>query len=95
MHFVVQYSNKTDANNLREAFRPQHIAYRKNLGKQLVMAGPLLNNDMQPVGSLIIIGADSIDDARELAQNDPYVVEGASEISSVTAYRIMAINPPE
>lgn len=95
MHFVIHYIDQPDGKTKRAEFRSEHIAYRKSLGNQLILAGPLLDTDQHtPIGSMIIAEAENNAAARKLANNDPYIDTGVTRIESVTAYRIMLINPP-
>lgn len=62
----------------RKTHRPAHLAGLEGLeaAGRIHHAGPLLDADAEPVGSLIVFEAESLDEARRLAARDPYVVEG-------------------
>jgi uncharacterized protein YciI len=92
-HFLVEYRElgKPDA---RESLRPDHIAYRKGLGSAMALAGPLLGDDGQAVGSVVIIEASDQAAAEEVAAADPYIAAGVLELVSVRRYRIAAMKPP-
>ncbi len=92
-HFLVEYRELGNP-TAREEKRPDHIAYRKGLGSAMALAGPLLGSDDKPVGSVVIVEADSDAAAQELAQADPYVANGVFELVSVRRYRIAAMKPP-
>ena len=92
-HFVVEYRD-LGAADIREQKRPEHIGYRKNLGGALVLAGPLLDENDRPTGSLVILEANDHAAAKALAQQDPYVSFGAMRLESIRRYRIAAIQPP-
>ena len=58
----------------RMANRPDHLAYLEAAGEKVRTAGPLLNpDDQSPIGSMIVIEAGSMDEARRFAQSDPYM----------------------
>ena len=92
-HFLVEYADTSKAAQ-REALRPDHIAYRKGLGDALRLAGPLLDHDGQPVGSVVIIDAPDRVAVETLARADPYVAAEVLQLVSVRAYRIAAMLPP-
>jgi len=92
-HFLVEYREIGNP-DAREARRPDHIAYRKGLGAAMALAGPLLDEDEKPIGSIVILEAASQEAAQTLALEDPYVAHGVMTIVSVRRYRIAAMKPP-
>ena len=93
-HFLVEYRELGNP-DARTRLRPDHIAYRKGLGPAMAMAGPLLGDDDQPVGSVVIIEAADQSAAEEVAGADPYVGANVLECVSVRRYRIAAMKPPQ
>ncbi len=75
----------------RLATRPVHLDHLNSLGKKLVFAGALLDHNEQPEGSLVILEAESLDEARKLAEADPFIAAGVFESFEVKRWRI-AIN---
>lgn len=92
-HFLVEY-RELGRPEERARLRPDHIAYRKGLGDRMALAGPLLGEDDEPVGSVVIIQADDLAAAEQAAKVDPYVAAGVFELVSVRRYRIAAMKPP-
>lgn len=92
-HFLVEYRELGNA-AARDEKRPDHIAYRKGLGQAMALAGPLLDDQDKPVGSVVIIEADDPQAAQATANADPYVANGVFELVSVRKYRIAAMKPP-
>ena len=92
MQFAVYYLDRDDAGDIRQKFREAHIAYRKGLGPQLLMAGPLLSDTGTPAGSLILLEAEDHSTAAKIANADPYVEAGLFKSITVHGYRIMAMN---
>jgi uncharacterized protein YciI len=95
MPYAVHYLDKTDAGDIRQRHREAHIAYRKGLGDRLLLAGPLLSEDGKPVGSLVLLEAGGLQDAKEIAQSDPYAAAGLFDQILVHGYKIMAMNLPQ
>lgn len=62
---------------LRKANRRDHLEYLKTLGPKMILAGPFMNDDgSQPRGSLVVVETDTLAEAEEIAQNDPYAKAG-------------------
>ncbi len=89
-HFLVEYRQSGTA-EARTQFRPDHIAYRKSFGDKMPLAGPLLDDANETIGSLIILEAPDKAAATEAASGDPYVKNGVLELLSVRPFRIAAI----
>ena len=73
---------------LRMQNRDKHLAYLDSLGDNMKSAGPFMNEDgSQPRGSLVIVEADSMDAAREIAANDPYAIAGVFESVDIRPWK--------
>ena len=56
----------------RMAVRPTHLEHLKALGDKLVFAGPFIDSDDKPSGSLMVIEAASLEEAKAMAAADPF-----------------------
>ncbi len=74
MMFVILGFDGPDGAAKRKLHRPAHLARMEQLDAQgrVVLAGPLTDQ----AGSLIVITADSQEDAERFIREDPYVTEG-------------------
>ncbi len=73
---------------LRMKNRPDHLAFLAKLGDRLKLAGPFMNDaGTKPRGSLVIIEAKDIDEARKIAAGDPYAVAGVFENVEIRAFK--------
>ncbi len=73
---------------LRKANREDHLAFLKDLGDQMKTAGPFMNEDgSEPRGSLVIVEADSLEDAKAIAARDPYNKAGVFESVEVRPWK--------
>ncbi|GHC73966.1 YciI-like protein [Limoniibacter endophyticus] len=74
MLFALLCTDREDALALRLATRDAHIAYLNELNDRgtLKFAGPFLDADGKPNGSLVVVEADSSAEAKALAASDPY-----------------------
>jgi len=63
---------------LRAVHRPAHLAGLEGLARaaRIRHAGPMLGDDGAPLGSVVLFEAESITEARAIAERDPYVTEG-------------------
>ncbi|BCA56107.1 YciI-like protein [Nitrospira sp. KM1] len=77
MKFVILGFDGPDGEAKRKIYRPAHLANMDPLDAQgrVVLAGPLTDK----AGSLIVIEADSWEEANRFAQEDPYTVHGVFE----------------
>lgn len=73
---------------LRQQTRPAHLAHLESLGTKVKTAGALWDDSgTSPVGSLLIIEAADIEEARALAAADPYAKAGVFETVEVRPWK--------
>ena len=84
MKFVILGFDGPDGEAKRKIYRPAHLAKMEPLDAQgkVVLAGPLTDK----TGSLIVIEADSLEDAQQFAREDPYTVHGQDGIIDEDGY---------
>ena len=85
--FVIEGMDAPDNQAARAAHTDSHVAYLLALGERFVIGGPFLGaggND-NPIGSLVVIEADSQEAAEAFAAADPFVLNGV--YGSVTIRR--------
>lgn len=78
MLFAVICQDKPGALQLRIDTRPDHVAFLDGLNEsgRLAFAGPFLDADGKPNGSLVVIEAPDQAAAKALAAQDPYAKAG-------------------
>ncbi|ARM14265.1 MULTISPECIES: YciI-like protein [Rhizobium] len=96
MLFALLCKDKPGHLDVRMDTRPTHLEYlnRLNAKGTLKIAGPFLDDEGKPCGSLIIVEAESKEAARALADADPYAQAGLFESVEVKAYN-WVFNKPE
>lgn len=74
--------------NVRMDTRPAHLDHLNALNEKgiLKIAGPFLDGEGKPNGSLIIVETDTIEEARALADADPYAKAGLFSSVEVKPY---------
>lgn len=86
-YFAIHCIDKPDSLGLRQATRSEHLRHVESVGDRLLVAGPLLGNDGEPMGSLLIIDFPDRKAAYEFAAADPYAQVGLFSSVAVTAWR--------
>ncbi len=71
MLVVLIARDKPGALQTRLDTREAHLAYAAETGK-VVQAGPLLNDAEEMIGSLIVLEVETLAEAQDWANNDPY-----------------------
>lgn len=85
--FAIHCIDKPDSLDLRMATRPVHIDYLDARADDMLAAGPLLDGEGNPMGSLIIMDFADRKAAIEFAAGDPYALAGLFASVAVTAWR--------
>lgn len=67
--------DKPDHLHVRQENRPAHLGHIQNSGI-VEMAGPFLSESGEMIGSLVILSVETLDQARDWAENDPYAKAG-------------------
>ena len=88
MLFVILGRDGPRGRELRPQLRPAHLEHvRRRGGDRVRLAGPLTDG----AGSLIVVDFDTIEDARAMADADPYRTGGVFE--SVEVHPFVAVFP--
>ncbi len=88
MLFAVICNDKPGHLQVRVDNRPAHVAFLEGLHaqKQLAFAGPFLDGDGKPCGSLVVIEAEDLASAKALAAQDPFARVGLFATVEVRAW---------
>jgi uncharacterized protein YciI len=87
MLFALICTDKPASLDLRLATRGQHLAYLETYRERLAQAGPLLDHDGRPCGSLLIVDVADRAEAAGFAEADPYARAGLFESVVIRPYR--------
>lgn len=95
MLFALVCKDKPDHLQLRLDVRPDHLAYLNELNAAgtLKFAGPFLDDDGKPCGSLVVIEAAGKQAAAEIAASDPYAKAGLFEHVEIQPWNWVFNNP--
>jgi uncharacterized protein YciI len=96
MLFAALCTDKPGALQIRLDTRPTHVAFLEDLNARgiLKIAGPFLDADGKPNGSLVVIEANDKDAATAILAEDPYAKAGLFETVEVKAWN-WTFNKPE
>ena len=79
MHYSLICFDKKNSYELRMKKRPLHLDYLKNNKKKILFAGPLLDEENNVKGSLIVINANTKSEVTKFYHKDPYFQSGLFE----------------
>lgn len=90
LQFVITAFDKPRSGELRALHRDAHRARLREATAppvKVVKAGPMLGHADEPIGSLILVEADSYTDVERFVAGDPFVVEGVFEKVDIKQFK--------
>lgn len=93
MLYALICTDKPGALQLRLDNRPAHLAFLEALGSAMKAAGPFVDDDGKPSGSLVIIEAESREAAQAIAVRDPYALAGLFASVEIKPWKWLIKNP--
>jgi uncharacterized protein len=91
MLFAILCTDKPHSLELRMKVRPDHLAYLETLSVK--GAGPFLDADDKPNGSMIIVEAADRAAAQAIAEHDPYAKAGLFQKVEIRPWKWLIKNP--
>lgn len=92
MHFALVAYDRPNSVARRLEIRPEHLKHLDALGDQLVLAGPFLNDAGEGVGSIVVVEAENLDEARTLFGRDPFVTQGLFDSITIKPWKLTINN---
>jgi len=95
MLYALICKDKADQLQVRLDNRPAHLDYLRKLNEEgtLKFAGPFLNEEGKPDGSLVVIEASDKTEAARIGAEDPYARAGLFESVRIRAWNWVFNNP--
>ncbi len=90
MNYVIFCTDSDNSDELRVTHRDDHLAHIKSISGKLMLAGPCPADGDQAGASMVIVEADSADDARGIIESDPYFKGGVWSDVMVRQYNAVA-----
>jgi uncharacterized protein YciI len=91
--YAIHCIDKPMQRELRAATRAEHLAYLESAISQVVLAGPLLDDEGLPIGSMLLMEFPDRKAAVSFAADDPYARAGLFSSVAVTAWRQVLPKP--
>ena len=85
--YIVTCLDKKDSLELRLSIRDLHLSHLKSLGSDLLVAGPLLDINDNPKGSVLILNFKNREELNEFLNNDPYKKANLFEEIKIEKFR--------
>ena len=85
--FIVICKDKKNSISKRLANRSFHLKYLKSLKEKLIMAGPILNSNVNPKGSILIIKYKIKKKLEEFLKKDPYAEANLFESVKIELFK--------
>ena len=82
--YVISWKDRPNSLDLRLATREAHLAYGAG---RIRLGGPFLDEAGEMVGSLLVIEAESLEEARAFHAADPYVKAGLVGEADISPWR--------
>ena len=92
MQFLVKAYDGPDMLDKRMEVRPQHLEGMKALGKQIICAGGLLDEESAMRGSALVMEFDNRAALDAYLESEPYVVEGVWQKIEVDIINVVLVN---
>ena len=93
MLFVLICTDRPNSLELRQQVRPDHLKFLESLGSGMKAAGPFVDDEGKPTGTLVIIEAANRISATEIAGRDPYAVAGLFASVEIKPWKWLIKNP--
>jgi uncharacterized protein YciI len=92
MVFVIQAMDRAGSKETRQAHRAAHLAFLEKAGAAVLLAGPVLTDEGEMVGSLLIVDLPTIAAVRDWLDDDPYARADMFEHVAIKAFKPAVIN---
>jgi uncharacterized protein YciI len=87
MLYAIHCLDKAGHGDVRLANREAHLAYVGQFADQLFMAGPLLNENGDMCGSLLVMEFPDSDAVQTFCDHDPYKMAGLFERVAINPWK--------
>ena len=87
MAYLITCLDRKNSLSLRLETRDEHIKYLKKIGRKLVLAGPILDKNSNPKGTVLILDYKDENTVKEFLKNDPYNVRDLFESVKIIKFK--------
>ena len=93
MIFAIICTDREGGFETRKANRGAHLEYLGSIGDALKGAGPFLDTDGNPNGSMLIVDMADAQQAEQFAESDPYALAGLFSNVDIRPWNWLLANP--
>ena len=86
--YAIHCLDKPASLDLRMATREAHLAYMRGFAGRMKLAGPMLDEDGQMCGSILLLEAEAIEEAQAFSANDPYALAGLFQAVEIRQFKV-------
>lgn len=87
MLFIIRADDKPGALSRRLEIRPAHLDYLQSKKDLIKVAGAVLDENGDPMGSMLVVDVADKAEAEAFAKADPFAIQGVFASFTVTPYR--------
>lgn len=87
MAYLITCLDRKNSLSLRLETRDEHIKYLKKIGRKLVLAGPILDKNNDPKGTVLILDYKDENTVKEFLKNDPYNLRDLFESVKIIKFK--------
>ena len=92
MQFMIRAYDGPNMLDRRLAVRPRHLEGMKRLGRQIICAGGILDNEGKMKGSVLVLELESRAALDDYLAVEPYVTEGVWDKVEVEIMNVVIMN---
>lgn len=92
MQFIIKAYDGEGMLDKRMAVRPRHLEGMKQLGKQIICAGGLLDDEGRMKGSVLVMAFENRAALDAYLKAEPYVTEGVWQRIEVETMNVVLVN---
>ena len=92
MQFIITAHDGANMLDRRMAVRPRHLEGMAKLGKRIICAGGLLDEEGKMKGSVLVLDFEDRSALDDYLKNEPYVVEHVWEKIEVETMNVVMMN---
>jgi len=89
LEFLLICRDRADSFDLRAETRAKHLDYVGSASVEVLLAGPILDDQDRPIGSTFIIRAENRIQVESFAANDPYALAGLFDSTEMVPYKLV------
>tara|TARA_X000000950_G_C13664790_1_gene557447 strand:- start:424 stop:696 length:273 start_codon:yes stop_codon:yes gene_type:complete len=87
MAYLIKCLDKKNSLKIRLSTREKHLKYLKLIDDLLILAGPILDKKNDPIGTILVVNFETIDEVELFLKNDPYNKVGLFEEVDIIKFK--------